>query len=428
MAANSQEDVLRDAERHILRAIVDGRPLGEILDLACHTVETTIEGALCSVRLVSPCGKRLIHGAAPSLPGAYSAAIDGAVIDAAAGPCGTAAHTGETVIVEDITTDPLWVNSKDLVSAHGLRACWSVPLKSKVGGVLGTFATYHRMPYRPAPQALDVAGRLAATAAVAIQRKLRDEALIAEKEKAEAVSRAKSEFLANMSHELRTPLNAILGFSEAIDRQLLDAGKTREYAHDIHRSGRQLLDLINDVLDVARIESGMTRLNRQRCDVAASIAEQVDLVRYAFAEAAEIMIIGNPACPDIFVDTRAFRQVVLNIVGNAAKFTPPTGRIVITMEETAPGLHITVADTGPGIASEALRDLGQPFRSGETRPGKTAHSWKYGGTGLGLYISRGLLKAHDGTLEIVSKLGEGTKVTISLPEEAVMRAGQLGSG
>ena len=423
MAERRQEDALKDAEQRILRAIVEGVPLSETLDLACRALESVLDEALCSVLLLSADGKHLTHGAAPNLPKAYSSAIDGAPIGPAVGSCGTAAYTGKTVVVEDIETDPLWADYKGLAAAHDLRACWSIPLKSKGGAVLGTFATYHRDRHRPSQRELDVAWRLAASAAIAIQRRLLDEALVAEKEKAEAASRAKSEFLANMSHELRTPLNAILGFSEAIDQVLLDPEKTREYARDIHRSGRQLLDLINDLLDVGRIESGTAKLNRQRLNLATNLAEQVDLVRHAFPDAAPISIETGPGCPDILVDSRSFRQVILNIVGNAAKFTPATGSIRIMVDCVPPGLRVSVSDTGPGIPPEIMHDLGQPFRSGEA-----AYSRKYGGSGLGLYISRKLIQGHGGTLDVASELGKGTRITISLPEAAVLRDGQHGPG
>ena len=423
MAERKQEDALKDAEQRILRAIVEDVPLPDILDLACRALESVLDEALCSVLLVSRDGLHLTHGAAPHLPKAYSAAIDGATIGPNVGSCGTAAYTGETVVVEDIATDPLWADYKSVALPHDLRACWSIPLKSKGGAVLGTFATYHRNTHRPTQRELSIAWRLAASTAIAIQRKQLYEALIEEKEKAEAASRAKSEFLANMSHELRTPLNAILGFSEAIDQVLLNPEKTREYARDIHRSGKQLLELINDLLDVGRIESGTAKLNRQRFPLAVNLAEQVDLVRHAFPDAAPIGIDIEPDCPEILVDTRSIRQVVLNIVGNAAKFTPNSGSINIRVDATPPGLRIIVSDTGPGIPPEILHDLGQPFRSGEA-----AYSRKYGGSGLGLYISRKLVQSHGGTLEVESEVGQGTRIIISLPEGAVLRTGAHSPG
>lgn len=417
MAERKQEDALKEGEQRILRAIVEGVPLNEILDLACRALESVLSDALCSVLLLSADGKRLASGAAPHLSPEYSTAIDGAPIGPRVGSCGTAAYTGELVVVEDIETDPLWADYKQIATPHGLRACWSIPLKSKGGKVLGTFATYHRTTYRPSQRELDIAWRLASSAAIAIQRKQLDEAVITEKEKAQAASRAKSEFLANMSHELRTPLNAILGFSEAINHLQLSPDKMREYAHDIHRSGKQLLDLINDLLDVGRIESGTAQLHCQRFHLESHLAEQIDLVRHAFPDAASIYIDVPSNCPDILVDTRSFCQIILNIVGNAAKFTPPKGRIDVAVNCNAPGLQLSVSDTGAGIPPDIMQDLGQPFRSGET-----AYSRKYGGSGLGLYISRKLIQSHNGTLGITSQVGKGTNITIAVPEAAVLRA------
>ncbi|TDQ82377.1 two-component system cell cycle sensor histidine kinase PleC [Dongia mobilis] len=425
MAERRQEESLRGAEQSILQAIVAGTALPEILDAACRALEQVLPDSFCSILLLTPDGLRLTNGAAPNLPAAYCAAIEGAPIGPKAGSCGTAAFIGRSVIAEDIATDPLWEDYRQFALPHGLRACWSIPLSVERDGgkVLGTFATYHRLPCAPSERELDVARRLAASVAIAIQRKQLDEELIAEKEKAEAANRAKSEFLANMSHELRTPLNAILGFSELIDTQKLTPEKAKEYARDINRSGRQLLDLINDILDVARIEAGSTRINRQHCNISSIIAEQVDLVRHAFPGAATIVIADAGDLPEIQADPRAMRQVILNIVGNAAKFTPPTGAIRISVDATPPGLRVVVSDSGPGIAPDVLREIGKPFRSGEA-----VYSRRYGGSGLGLYISRELLRAHDGVVEIDSELERGTTVTVCLPESAVLRPGRSSAG
>jgi two-component system cell cycle sensor histidine kinase PleC len=292
--------------------------------------------------------------------------------------------------------------------------------------VLGTFATYHTRPYFPTSHDREVIDRLAASAAIAIQRNHLHEELIAAKDRAEAASRAKSEFLANMSHELRTPLNAILGFSEIISRQALGAGAQSryiEYARDIHDSGTHLLSLINDVLDVARVEAGKVRIVRERCGVAAVVAEQLRVVQRAYPDAAAIGVNLAPSCPDLLVDHRAFGQILINVIGNAAKFTPADGKITVSGEWDASGLRLTVKDSGPGIPTAMLAELGTAFRQVES-----AYNRRHPGTGLGLYISRALMRLHGGELEIASQLGDGTAVTLAFPEDCVQRAADAEGG
>ena len=419
MAQRRQEDALKDAEQQILRAIVESRPLGDILDLACRTLESVLSGALCSVLLLSPDGKHLLHGAAPSLPKAYSAAIDGAPIGPAVGSCGTAAYRNEMVIVEDIETDPLWADYKELAAAHGLRACWSIPLKSKGGTVLGTFATYHRMPYRPNQRELDIAWRLAASAAVAIQRKQLDEALIAEKEKAETASRAKSEFLANMSHELRTPLNAVIGFSDVLAQQLLGPvpESYNESIEAIRTSGRHLLEIISDLLEMSRIESGERYLQEAPFDVRAAIlACSQNFSNQAKRDGIALLIDNTGRLPTLLGEERAFKQILGNLLSNALKFTPRNGQVTITATtESDTGLLIAVSDTGKGIDPLLLPKLGKPFAQGES-----SLSRRYGGVGLGLAISRRLMDLHNGRLEITSAPDAVTRVIMIFPPERIL--------
>jgi PAS domain S-box-containing protein len=409
------------AEEHrILTGIAENQPLAETLTLICELAEAALPGSICSVLLLSSDGRTVQPVAGPNLPAEFSAAIDGAPIGPAAGSCGTAAYRRQKVVVEDIETDPLWADYKGLALKFGLRACWSTPLIAKNGRVIGTFANYRRQPYRPTEEDFRVMDRLAASAAIAIQRTQMHNDLIAARDRAEQASRAKSQFLANMSHELRTPLNAILGFSEIISTQGFgpDAQERyREYAHDIHDSGTYLLSLINDVLDVARVEAGRVRIDREHCGVAAVVEEQLRLVRQAYPGAAPIAVQVGADCPDLMVDHRAFGQILLNVIGNAAKFTPADASILVGCDWAAPGLRLRVEDSGPGIPAHMLDELGKPFRQVES-----AYNRRHPGTGLGLYISRSLMRLHGGDLEIASQLGKGTVVTLAFPEDCVLRA------
>ncbi len=415
-----RNDLLRDVEYRVLRGITEDLPVGEILHLLCRAIEQLIDGAMCSILLVSQDGRHLRHAAAPSLPPEFCAAIDGAEIGPAVGSCGTAAYRAAPVVSGDIARDPLWADYRAVALAAGLRACWSTPLFSRTGTVIGTFAIYHRVPHFPTESDRSIVARMSASAAVAIQRNMLVEALVAEKERAQEASRAKSEFLANMSHELRTPLNAILGFSEMIERQMFgpqNAVRSVEYARDINRSGQHLLSLINDLLDVTRIEAKSLTIEKDRCNVQIAVVEQRQLVRRAVPDAAQIEIAPMENCPDLLAGARAFAQILLNVIGNAAKFTPANGRITVRADWVPPGLRIVIEDTGPGIPAEALKDLATPFRQVSN-----AYSRGHGGTGLGLYISRSLMEAHEGRLEISSTVGVGTQVTLHFPENAVLRA------
>jgi two-component system cell cycle sensor histidine kinase PleC len=414
-----REELFRADERRILTGIAENQPLTETMVQVCRLAEAAMPDSLCSVLLLTSDGRAMRTMPAPSLPEEYSAAIDGALIGPKAGSCGTAAYRHEIVVVEDIETDPLWEDYKHIALKYDLRSCWSVPLIAKNGRVLGTFATYHKRPYRPGRYDYAVIDRLASYTAIGIHRSQLHDDLIAARDHAEAASQAKSQFLANMSHELRTPLNAILGFSEIIAGQSLgpDAQhRYTEYAQDIHDSGSYLLSLINDVLDVARVEAGKVRINREHCGVDTVIEEQLRLVRRAYPTAGRIAVQLGAGCPDLLVDHRAFGQILINVIGNAAKFTPRDGTITISCEGQGTGLRLLIADTGPGIPANMLEELGKPFRQVEN-----AYSRSHSGTGLGLYISRSLMRLHGGDLEITSKHGKGTAVTLVFPEDCVLR-------
>jgi signal transduction histidine kinase len=239
-------------------------------------------------------------------------------------------------------------------------------------------------------------------------------ALIVARDQAHRANQAKSQFLANMSHELRTPLNAIMGFSEVIrDHPLGPIGHPRyaEYAGDIYDSGRHLLELVNTILDLAKIESGQFELDPEPVDMAAEIAAVMRSFEIRAHRAGLSLISEARECPIIEADRRAVRQMLLNLISNAVKFTPPGGRIVVTAEPLADMLDVTVRDNGPGIAAEDLPRALEPF--GQIIARKTDDENL--GTGLGLPLVRALIERHDGRLAIETAPGKGTAVSLFFP-------------
>jgi PAS domain S-box-containing protein len=251
-------------------------------------------------------------------------------------------------------------------------------------------------------------------------RKRADSALRAAIEQAETASRAKSDFLANMSHELRTPLNAIIGFAELMTSGILGDNQPeryRGYAGDIHASGVHLLEIINDILDVAKIEARQIQLNEEALHLDDVVAAVVQIMAEQ-AERAGLSFVRDlgPALPPLRADVRALRQVLLNLVSNAIKFTPSGGQITIGARHDETGeTRLWVADTGIGIAPADMAKLMQPFAQLDN-----AYRRKHRGTGLGLVLVRSLAELHGGAVTIESTPSTGTTVTVRLPASRVL--------
>ncbi len=237
-----------------------------------------------------------------------------------------------------------------------------------------------------------------------------------EKTRAEAANRSKSEFLANMSHELRTPLNAVIGFSEVMLAEMfgpMGSEKYAEYSRDIHKSGLFLLDVINDILDMSKIEAGRMQLECETLHVDTALDEVMRLVGPRAFEGGVLIEREVPPGLSLWADRRAFKQVLINLLSNAVKFTPEGGKVTVAASVDRDFMAISIRDTGIGIPSRDIEKLGRPFEQVENQFTKTK-----GGSGLGLAISKSFVELHGGMLSIKSAVGQGTDVTVSFPISA----------
>ncbi|MBB6253528.1 ATP-binding protein [Nitrospirillum iridis] len=414
---------LLTVERQVLGMTAGRAPLSAVLSALCSGMEAELEGGLCSIVLADAEGRTIRTGAAPSLPAAYVRAIDGLAVGPAAGSCGTAILRREPVIVTDIANDPLWHDYREVAAAAGLAACWSLPIMAGDGNPLGAFAVYFRTPRSPEGWMLDLARRASRLATVAISAERAAEDVERAKAAAELGNRTKTEFLANMSHELRTPLNAIIGFAEVLEndlRRVPEQATNTGYAADIVASGRHLLAIINDILDVSKMEAGKVDLRERVCDVATLVAgcERIARAR-AMEKRIDLVIAMAPGLPPLLADDVKIKQILLNLLSNAVKFTDAGGTVTLTATINPEAqLVIAVADTGIGIAAEDLAKVFVPFQQIDNVYARTTQ-----GTGLGLSLSKGLAELHGGRLDIVSQLGEGTTVSLVLPSQRLLTGG-----
>lgn len=558
---------LLDKENRLLSMLARGAPLEEVLVTVMQTVESQSSGTLCSVLVLEEDGVRIRAGApSPSLPEDFTRAFDGAAIGPREGSCGTAMYTGKQVIVTDVQSDPLWENYRGIALSFGLRACWSNPILSREGKVLGSFAMYYREVRTPTafekrlielaaqvagiaidrkkesetrkkaenlllererslssvyatvgdilfhvavegpgiyrwisvnpafvivtgiPEALVLgktvdevipepslsmvkakyqeaidtgrivqweetsnypAGRLIGEVSIApvmsadgvcthlvgavhditrhkqleedlrrLNAELEERVRIRTDELAEAADRAKhadrlkSAFLATMSHELRTPLNSILGFTGVLLQGLagdLNAEQKKQLAM-ARDSARHLLDLINDVLDLSRIEAGQMEIVRAPFDMRLAVEAALSLAGPLAAKKGLALNASFSAGVGIVVsDRRRVEQILINLVNNAIKFTV-RGHVDVECSLSDGNLVATVRDTGIGIQEDKLPLLFKPFQQIESGLGR-----RHEGTGLGLSICKQLVQLLGGHMEVKSKFGEGSAFSFCLP-------------
>jgi signal transduction histidine kinase len=294
----------------------------------------------------------------------------------------------------------------------GYRALLGVPLLREEQ-VIGVLTVSRKTPGNFAPEIVRVLMTFATQSALAIQNARLFREIEDKSRQLEAASRHKSEFLANMSHELRTPLNAILGFSEVLAERMFGElnPKQEEYLRDIHTSGQHLLSLINDILDLSKVEAGRLELELASFNLPMAVENAMTLVR---ERATRHGITLDQAIDDrvgnIVADERKVKQILLNLLSNAVKFTPAGGRIGLTATATAEAITISVSDTGIGIAPEDQATIFEEFRQVGRDDAR-----KQEGTGLGLTLAKKFVELHGGQIWVQSQVGQGSTFSFTLP-------------
>jgi GAF domain-containing protein len=339
-------------------------------------------------------------------------AIRAAPLRKGEGLMGRATEMREPIQIPDITQPGAYQSSvRDTLIRFGYRALLSVPLLREEQ-IIGSLSLTRKVPGEFSPEVIDVLKTFATQSALAIQNARLFREIADKSGQLEVASRHKSEFLANMSHELRTPLNAIIGFSEVLNERMFGElnEKQDEYLKDIHASGQHLLSLINDILDLSKVEAGRMELELTDFDLPAAMDNAVTLVRErASRKGVTVRIAVEEQIGAIRGDERKIRQVLLNLLSNAIKFTPEGGRIEAGAALSDGAVEVSVSDTGVGIAPEDQEAVFEEFRQ------VGASAAKQEGTGLGLALCRKFIELHGGTIRVTSAVGAGSTFTFRLP-------------
>jgi PAS domain S-box-containing protein len=404
---------LRDAESHTLEMIARDAPLEEILEKLVRVVEAQFAGLLCSVLLLDEDGQHVRHGAAPSLPEAYTQAIDGICIGPKAGSCGTAMYRREPVVVTDILQDPLWETYRGVAELYGLRACWSTPILAPSGNVLGSFAMYYREPRNPSlaeTRALEMATHLAG---IAIERKLaREERERLRQAQAELahINRVTTmgELTASLAHEVNQPIAAAVTDANTclrwLSRDHPDMQEAREAALRMVKDAARAADIISRV----RLLFKKGGVKRELVDVIEVIREMVVLLRgeatrYSISVRTELA----EDLPQVMGDRVQLQQVIMNLIMNgidAMKDVDGTRELIICARPAEDEQLLTsVSDTGVGLPPQPDRIFNAFFT---TKPQ---------GTGMGLRISRSIVESHGGRLWATDNSPRGASFHLTLP-------------
>ncbi|HEX8840629.1 MAG TPA: GAF domain-containing protein [Sphingomicrobium sp.] len=431
-------EALRIVHNRVLELAIEDQPLEETLKSLVQIVEKhSTSGVIASILLLDGEGKRLRHGAAPSLPNDYNSAIDGLEIGPNVGSCGAAAYTGQAVFVTDIATDEKWKDFRELAATHELAACWSIPIVSGSGQVLGTFAMYHREPREPVQDDLELVDLITRSASIVISRKQAETALrelnetlearvveeIAERRAAEAALQQaqKMESIGKLTggvaHDFNNLLQIISGNLQLLQAELSANPKAE----------RRISNAMAGVQRGAKLASQLLAFGRRHplepkvVNIGRLVVGMEELLRRSIGEGVEMETVVSPSLWNAFADPTQVENAILNLAINARDAMDGIGKLTVEVKnahldfdysihnpEVEPGQYVmlTVSDTGSGMSPELIERVFEPFFTTKAE-GK--------GSGLGLSMVYGFAKQSGGHIKIYSEVGEGTTVRLYLP-------------
>jgi signal transduction histidine kinase len=410
--AHKKEEAFREGQGRVLEMIAANAPLSEILKRLVLLIEAQSPEMLCSVLLVSADGNHIRHGAAPSLPEEFVKAIDGAAIGPKIGSCGTAMYRGKPVIVTDIFTDPLWEDYRDLAAGSGLRACWSTPIMSGRGKVLGSFAMYYRQPQTPTGDEARLTDVATHIAALAIEHQRTLEALArtqAELAQAAQVTSMR-EVAASIGQEVNQTLAAIIDNADrclgALNDNDPNPGQLHEALMNISRDGNRTIEIIARIRALAKTSEPQ----KAALNLSELVSEVFSLVAHE-AQRKHITLQTELAddLPSVLGNRVQLQQVLLNLVINGMEAMNGIEQRILELTVKIDRLEngevvVAVTDRGTGIKPHELDRVFKAF-----------HTTKSASLGMGLAICRSIIEAHGGRLWAESNIGPGTTFKFTLP-------------
>ncbi|MEX0938219.1 MAG: response regulator [Pirellulales bacterium] len=420
-------EALRDGQNRVLQELATGKTLPEVLESLVRIIEELTEGMVGAVMLLDDKCLQLWFAAAPRVPEEFRRAVDGVLIKRETVPYGTAVFEKRVVTVDDIETacsdGPLRIAAR----SADYHACWAQPILSPSGRILGSLVMFGSTARKATRAELELIESAANLAGVAVEHKRAEQELKGYASALESAnqaleefshvvqesSRAKSEFLANMSHEIRTPMTSVLGYADLLRERLEDPDNIA-CVDTIRRNGQYLLDIINDVLDLSKIEANKLRTEKIRCSPQAIMSDVCSLVQVRADEKQLplVMEFDGPVPEMIQTDPTRLRQILINLLGNAIKFTQRGSVCLVCRcprDAKPPRIEFAVIDSGIGMTPQQQSKL---FRSFTQADSSTTR--RYGGTGLGLTISKQLAGILGGDIEVTSRYGTGSTFTVAI--------------